>query len=468
MPHSGFVKQHQSAFTFVQQVIDLALVWSCFPFAVWLMDVEWSRSYSIANISSTLMYFLFAQQGNLYQSWRGQSLLAEMRQVCIAWVSMLLIALFAAYVLKTSEDFSRRAVVTWLVLTPVLLCVFRLGLRLFLRHARSSGRNFRRIAIAGTGPAAIAIARNIAVNPWMGMQLQGFYDDSEAVHSRPVQDIDAEVCGNLPLLISNAKDGQFDEIFIALPMRAEMESKLLVQALADTSTQVQYVPDIFTFNLINSRVRDIGGIPVISVYDSPLDSIGRLMKRVEDVVISLLILLLIAVPMAMIALAVKLHSPGPVLFRQRRYGLNGDEFLVWKFRSMTVCEDGGIVQQATRDDVRITRLGSFLRKTSLDELPQFFNVLQGTMSIVGPRPHAIAHNEMYRKEIEGYMQRHLVKPGITGWAQINGWRGETDTTEKMQKRVEYDMHYIRNWSVWFDLKIILLTVMRGFIGRNAY
>jgi len=468
MPNSGFVKQHQSAFTFIQQIVDLALVWSCFHVAAWLMNVDWNRSYSVANITCTLVYFLCAQHGSLYQTWRGQSILPEMRQVCIAWSTMLLATLFAAYSLKVSDEFSRRVVVLWLIATPMTLCAFRMGLRLFLRHVRSSGRNHRRIAIAGTGPVAINIARNIIASPWMGMELLGFYDDLKPVNTKPAEDIETEVRGCLPELVAEAKNGTFDEIFIALPMHAEMKSKLLVQALADTSVQVQYVPDIFTFNLINSRIRDIGGIPVISVYDTPLDSVGRVLKRAEDVVIAAMVLMLITVPMAFIALAVKLSSPGPVLFRQRRYGLSGEEILVWKFRSMTVCEDGTDIQQATRNDVRITPLGSFLRKTSLDELPQFFNVLQGTMSIVGPRPHAVAHNEMYRKEIDGYMQRHLVKPGITGWAQINGWRGETDTTEKMQKRVDYDMHYIRNWSIWFDLKIILLTVLRGFVSRDAY
>jgi putative colanic acid biosynthesis UDP-glucose lipid carrier transferase len=468
MPNSGFVKQHQSAFTFIQQVVDLALVWACFHIAAWLMDVSWSRSYSIASISSTLAYFLCAQHGNLYQSWRGQSILPELRQVFIAWCAMALAMLFTAYALKISDEFSRRVVVLWFAITPVILCIFRMGLRLFLRHIRSSGRNHRRIAIAGTGPVAISIARNITASPWMGMLLHGFYDDAAVAGTKPAADVQAPVCGSLPQLIADAKNSMFDEIFIALPMRDEIKTKVLVQALADTSTQVQYVPDIFTFNLINSRIRDIGGIPVISVYDTPLDSVGRMLKRLEDIVIAALVLVLITVPMVAIALLVKLTSPGPILFRQRRYGLNGDEIMVWKFRTMTVCEDGETIQQATRNDARITAVGSFLRKTSLDELPQFFNVLQGTMSIVGPRPHAIAHNEMYRKEIDGYMQRHLVKPGITGWAQINGWRGETDTTEKMIKRVEYDMHYIRNWSLWFDLKIILLTVFRGFVGKNAY
>jgi len=467
MAHSGFVKQHHSAFTFVQQIVDLALVVLCFHASVLLMDVEWSRFYSLAGATAALVYFLCAQHHNLYQSWRGQSILPEARQVCIAWSTMLLIMLFAAYALKVSDEFSRRAIGLWLVATPIALCTLRMALRLFLRHIRSSGRNLRRIAIAGTGPVAINIAESITSSPWMGMELFGFYNDPDADNETP-EGISDKFRGDLPELIYGAKHGVFDEVFIALPMRDEIQTKLLVQALADTSVQVQYVPDIFTFNLINSRIRDIGGIPLISVYDTPLDTVGLLLKRAEDVLITLMVLLLIAAPMTLIALAVKLTSPGPVLFRQRRYGLNGEEISVWKFRSMTVCEDGETISQATRNDARITRLGSFLRKTSLDELPQFFNVLQGTMSVVGPRPHAVAHNEIYRKEIDGYMQRHLVKPGITGWAQINGWRGETDTTEKMQKRVEFDMHYIRNWSIWFDLKIIVLTVFKGFAGNNAY
>jgi putative colanic acid biosynthesis UDP-glucose lipid carrier transferase len=193
-----------------------------------------------------------------------------------------------------------------------------------------------------------------------------------------------------------------------------------------------------------------------------------LLKRIEDIVISGIILCLIALPMLVIALAVKLTSKGPILFCQRRYGMGGEPIEVWKFRSMTVCDDGDVIVQATKNDSRVTKVGAFLRRTSLDELPQFLNVLRGDMSIVGPRPHAISHNEMYRKKIMGYMLRHLVKPGITGWAQVNGWRGETDTLEKMEKRVQYDLEYIKNWSLWFDLKIIALTALKGLSGKNAY
>ena len=220
--------------------------------------------------------------------------------------------------------------------------------------------------------------------------------------------------------------------------------------------------------MLNARSREIGGLPVVSVYDTPFDSFDAIVKRLEDVVLSSIILCLIAIPMLFIAAAVKFTSKGPVIFKQRRYGINGEEIMVWKFRSMTTCDNGDVVVQAKKGDARITKVGAFIRKTSLDELPQFINVLQGKMSIVGPRPHAVAHNELYRDQISGYMQRHLVKPGITGWAQVNGWRGETDTLEKMQKRIEYDLAYIKRWSVFLDMKIIALTILRGFRSSSAY
>jgi putative colanic acid biosynthesis UDP-glucose lipid carrier transferase len=213
---------------------------------------------------------------------------------------------------------------------------------------------------------------------------------------------------------------------------------------------------------------DMNGIPTISIYEDPFDSASGWVKRLEDVVVSSLILIMISPVMVAIAAAIKLTSPGPVFFKQRRYGARGDEIMVWKFRTMTVLEDGDVIRQASKNDTRVTKVGAFLRRTSLDELPQFINVLQGTMSIVGPRPHATAHNEYYRNLIPGYMLRHKVKPGITGWAQINGYRGETDTLEKMEKRVEYDLRYIKNWSFWFDIKIILATVFKGFVDKNAY
>ncbi|PVU56558.1 undecaprenyl-phosphate glucose phosphotransferase, partial [Klebsiella pneumoniae] len=257
-------------------------------------------------------------------------------------------------------------------------------------------------------------------------------------------------------------------IYIAMSMSENNEMKELIKSLTDTTCSVLLIPDIFTFNILQSRVEEVNGVPVVPLFDTPLSGINMVFKRVEDIIISALILILISPVLAVIALAVKTTSAGPILFRQTRYGMDGKPIKVWKFRSMTVMENDDTIRQATKNDVRITKVGNILRKTSLDELPQFFNVLLGGMSIVGPRPHAVAHNEQYRNLIEGYMLRHKVKPGITGWAQINGWRGETDTLDKMEKRVEFDLEYIRNWSIYFDLKIIFLTIFKGFINKAAY
>jgi putative colanic acid biosynthesis UDP-glucose lipid carrier transferase len=219
---------------------------------------------------------------------------------------------------------------------------------------------------------------------------------------------------------------------------------------------------------MQARLDHIGGVPVVGICETPFTGINGMVKRASDIVLSLGILFMLIPVLAVVAIGVKLSSPGPVIFKQRRYGLNGEEIMVYKFRSMAVCEDGGTIKQATRDDKRVTPFGAFLRKSSLDELPQFVNVLQGRMSIVGPRPHAVAHNELYRKLIKGYMLRHKVKPGITGWAQVNGFRGETDTLEKMQSRIEYDLDYLRNWSLPLDLWIIVKTVREVLRRNNAY
>jgi len=239
--------------------------------------------------------------------------------------------------------------------------------------------------------------------------------------------------------------------------------------LSDTTAIVKFIPDLFSFNLLDATWTELNGIPIISIYDTPINSgFAKLIKRAEDILFSLLILLFISPVLLWIAIKIRLDSPGPIIFKQKRYGLNGKEINVYKFRSMTSLDNGPTIKQAQKDDPRITSFGKFIRKTSLDELPQFINVLQGKMSIVGPRPHAVAHNEEFRKLVPKYMQRHIVKPGITGWAQINGWRGETDTLEKMEKRIAFDLYYINNWSLWMDIKIILITPFKGFVNKNAY
>jgi putative colanic acid biosynthesis UDP-glucose lipid carrier transferase len=257
-------------------------------------------------------------------------------------------------------------------------------------------------------------------------------------------------------------------IFISQPISAQPRIRKLLDELQDTTASVYFLPDIYIFDLMQARFDNVGGMPVIAICESPFTGFNSMVKRVSDIVLAALIQIGLTPIMLAIALAVKLTSPGPIIFRQRRYGLYGEEIIVYKFRSMTVAEDGAKVVQATKNDQRVTKIGGFLRRSSLDELPQFINVLQGRMSIVGPRPHAVAHNEQYRKLIKGYMLRHKVKPGITGWAQVNGLRGETETLNKMEARIQYDLDYLRNWSLWLDLWIVLRTVQVVLKRENAH
>ncbi len=328
---------------------------------------------------------------------------------------------------------------------------------------RRLGYNTRRVAVVGSLPAGINLLKSFAEEPWMGFIVLGYYN------SEPLTSVsDINFCGNFDKLIIDARDGKIDRIYIAMNMQEEAKIKKIVQQLTDTTCSVLLIPDIFTFNILQARTEEINGVPVVPLFDTPLSGINMIFKRLEDIIVSTVILLLISPVLLIISVAVKFSSPGPVLFRQLRYGMDGKPIRVWKFRSMRVMENDENVVQATKNDIRVTKVGKFLRSTSLDELPQFFNVWCGQMSVVGPRPHAVAHNEQYRALIQGYMLRHKVKPGITGLAQINGWRGETDTLEKMEKRIEYDLLYIRGWSIWLDLKIIFLTVFKGFINKSAY
>ena len=289
----------------------------------------------------------------------------------------------------------------------------------------------------------------------MGLQVVGFYDDRVEHRETDPQE---SLSGDLTELVELARNGEVDTILITLPMRAEDRIRYLLDQLSDSTVSVYIVPDFFVFELLHSRWTNMGGLPAVSVFENPLYGVDGVAKRITDFAIASAAIVIGAIPMILIAILVKLSSPGPVFFRQRRYGLDGKEILVWKFRSMRTCDNGPVVQQATKEDPRITPIGRILRKSSLDELPQLFNVIEGTMSLVGPRPHASAHNEQYRSLIRGYMLRHKVKPGITGLAQVNGCRGETETIDKMERRIEWDHNYIRGWSLWLDLKILFRTV----------
>jgi putative colanic acid biosynthesis UDP-glucose lipid carrier transferase len=312
------------------------------------------------------------------------------------------------------------------------------------------------------------LAKRIVEAPWTGLRFGGFFDDRNSSRLPTLEEGLGQINGGFHALVQQARRGAVNVVYIALPPRAEPRVRELIRLLSDTTASVYLAYEFWEFDLLRAQWSSVGDIPVMSVVENPFLGADGWVKRLEDTILASAILAVIAIPMLLIAIAVKLTSPGSIFFRQRRYGLDGEEISVLKFRTMTVCEDGQDVIQATKNDARFTRIGAFLRRTSLDELPQFLQVLTGQMSIVGPRPHAVVHNEKYRAMIKGYMLRHKVKPGITGWAQVNGWRGETDTLEKMERRVEHDLTYIRNWALSLDLKIILLTIFAAVSRRNAY
>lgn len=341
-------------------------------------------------------------------------------------------------------------------------------MRLVLGLLRERNINNRKVAIAGASENGVHVAQMLLGSPWIGLRPVGFFDDREQAGSRPLPSPPIKVLGTLDDLVELARKGEIDLIYITLPLRAEERIRQLISKLSETTASVYVIPEFFVSDLMNLTWSNIGDLPAISVFETPFFGVDGWLKNAEDLILGSIILIIVFIPMVIISIGVKLSSPGPVFFRQTRYGLRGEKIDVWKFRTMNVCENGNEVKQVTRNDPRVTKFGSFLRKTSLDELPQFINVLQGSMSIVGPRPHAVAHNEQYRKIIDGYMLRHKVKPGITGLAQVNGWRGEIDSLDKMQKRIECDLAYMRNWSIWLDIRIIFRTIIKEFAGENAY
>jgi putative colanic acid biosynthesis UDP-glucose lipid carrier transferase len=312
----------------------------------------------------------------------------------------------------------------------------------------------------------LELARRLTNNPVMRLEVSGFFDDRST--DRLGMEPDAKLVGTLSDLSQYVKNNNTDVIFIALPIRHVKRVMNLLDDLRDTTASIYYVPDIFVFDLIQARSGEIHGIPVVAMCETPFYGYRGVMKRLTDIGLSLVVLLLLLPLLLLIALLVKYSSPGPVIFKQRRYGLDGREIAVYKFRTMRVTEDGAQIRQASKTDSRITRIGRILRRTSMDELPQLINVLQGRMSLVGPRPHAVAHNEEYRKLIKGYMVRHKVLPGITGLAQVNGCRGETSQLEEMEARVNYDLDYLRRWTPMLDVKIILLTAVKIFRDDKAY
>jgi putative colanic acid biosynthesis UDP-glucose lipid carrier transferase len=467
-PVKGLLRGHEDLVAGLQRASDCVLIALAHGFACQLLEDTWRPQMTTATAVALLVFNLSAEWRGLYRPWRAEPIWNELRITLTTWLVAPSMLLALAFITKTGAGFSRAVTLTWFVLAGLMLSAFRIFGRLFLRKLRESGRNSRAVAVVGATPISEKLCHRLSMRPWLGMRVAGIYDCRGEDRRHKFTEVTVPFGGDHDALLRDVKSGAIDIVYIGLPLRAEKRITALLEALADTTATVCLTADFFEYDLLSARWHQVGDIPAVSIYDSPFNGIAGWLKRAEDLVLGSLILLTIAVPMLAIALAIKLTSRGPVFFRQRRFGLNGKPIRVLKFRSMTVCEDGAQVVQATKNDARITRLGAFLRRSSLDELPQFLQVLTGEMSIVGPRPHAVAHNETYRALIKGYMLRHKVRPGITGWAQVNGYRGETDTLDKMENRIKYDLEYITEWHLGMDLRIILLTLFGSKVKQGAY
>jgi putative colanic acid biosysnthesis UDP-glucose lipid carrier transferase len=453
-------------FSFFKRMIDPVVILGTLFVLTRVQRESFSGHYLVLAIIAFFVSSYLHEQIDSHRNWRIGSLPAMARGIFIGWAIFVAIIALIGYATGYAYLYSERVIWSWFGITPFVLLAGHLTLRRVASRLHSAGQP-RSVVIVGFNETGLTLAKRIAESPYRMMEVRGFFDDRGEAR-------DASQAPHVPLLGKMAdtaayvREAGINVIFISQSMSAQPRGRQLVDELQDTTASIYFLPDLVTFDLMQARFDEVGGMPVVAIRETPFSGINSLVKRASDIVLATLSLLMLAPIMLVIAAAVKFTSKGPVIFRQRRYGLNGDEIIVYKFRSMAVCEDGERVTQARKGDMRVTRLGAVLRRTSLDELPQFLNVLEGSMSIVGPRPHAVAHNEEYRGLIKGYMLRHKVKPGITGWAQVNGLRGETDTLDKMAARIEFDLDYLRNWSLSLDLWIVLRTV-KVVLGRdNAY
>jgi putative colanic acid biosynthesis UDP-glucose lipid carrier transferase len=452
------------AIAFFKRLLDPFMIWGLLVLLAWVYDESFTGYYLVLMIITFFISSYVFEQTNIHRTWRNGKLLAYIKDTFIGWGIVIVFLVFLGFATKLSYRYSERLILTWFIITPIALIISHLIMRKIASNLRKGGE-IRSVVIVGANETGLNIARRIAEYPYLLMEVKGIFEDRDSARNPPET---PSLLGGVSDVADYVRLNNIKMIFISLPMSAQPRIRELLDDLHDTTASIYFLPDVYIFDLMQARFDNVGGIPVIAICESPFLGVDNIVKNVSDFVFAAFALVLLSPLILCIALAVKLTSPGPAIFKQRRYGLNGEEIIVYKFRSMTATDDGKKIDQAQKNDPRITKIGGFLRRTSLDELPQFINVLQGRMSVVGPRPHAVAHNELYRKLIKGYMLRHKVKPGITGWAQVNGLRGETEVLEKMQSRIEYDLDYLQNWSIWFDTWIIVRTIWVVLRRDNAY
>lgn len=452
--------------TLFKSVIDPVLVVATLYLLHRLFDVAFGSTELVLAALAFLLTMLVMDGSVLLVRSQGLMWWGLLRFV-LGWCFVVATLSLIGYLASWHLYFYPPYLLAWALLAPATLLASHGLVQLLMGGGERVAK--RKVAIVGANEAGMTLRDRIGANGYLNMEFVGFFDDRELTRLDAGRIKPGELLATLAGMAEVIQREGISHVYISLPMSSQPRVMSLLDCLQDSTVSIYFVPDYFVFDMIQGHVDNVAGIPVVCVCDSPFTGLKGVVKRAEDIVLTLAILALIWPLMLGTALAVKLTSPGPVIFRQKRYGMDGKSIVVYKFRSMTVMEDGDKVVQARQGDQRFTPIGGFLRKSSLDELPQFINVLEGKMSIVGPRPHANTHNEYYRKLIKGYMIRHKVRPGITGWAQVNGCRGETDTLDKMEKRIEFDLAYLRHWSLWMDLRIVLMTAYQTVKPKgNAY
>ena len=444
-------------------VFELTVGPSALVLSLWCLAYYFEGQIYASYIILSILVFAFAFPGHARLQ---SSIFSSFVSIVLAWCWIAGLLMFIGVASGYIREFSKSVLYTWLWVAPLSKFGACLLLRAVAPMLLKLQGPLRRAIIVGMNDQGLALACKVSEANYARIELVGFVDDRRTARHDHANT--HRLLGTQEQLLSLVQSENIQIIYLSLPMASQPRILHILDELKDTTASIYFVPDMFVTDLIQARPDWVCGMPVISVCETPFNGSDGVIKRLSDIVLATLILILISPLLVIIAVAVKISSPGPIIFKQRRCGLDGNEILIYKFRSMNVTEDGNNIEQATKDDARITPLGALLRRTSCDELPQFINVLQGRMSIVGPRPHAVAHNELYRKLIKGYMVRHKVKPGITGWAQVNGYRGETKTLDKMQSRIDFDLDYLRNWSVRLDLYIIFKTIGLVIKDQMAY
>ncbi|MBI69382.1 MAG: undecaprenyl-phosphate glucose phosphotransferase [Phycisphaerae bacterium] len=442
----------------------LSYAWYAYRYEVlfWPIQTDYIWLLSCGAMAS---FFAFSIAGPSIFS-RGVKFFPLLCQTITGVLFLFAIIVGCLFILKQSQTFSRWWFFWWFSTSIFCLMSERTTLILILNMLRKRGFNQKRVVIVGAGRLGQSLATHINDAPWPSFQVSSFFDQRKRNNSKSNE---IPVNNDFDLLNAYIEEQQIDEVWIALPLKAEELIEKVVNNLLETTATVRFLPDTFSLRLFRHHITEIYGFPMLDLSSPKMTGIDKILKTALDYFVSTVALLFLSPLLLFIAIAIKITSRGPVLFKQNRLGWDGKSFKVYKFRTMYMHkEEGGAITQATANDSRITPIGRLLRKTSCDELPQFFNVIQGRMSVVGPRPHVLEHNDSYRREVRHYMRRHKMKPGITGLAQVQGWRGETDTSHKIKKRIQHDLFYIENWSIGFDLKIILLTIFRGFIHPNAH